>query len=215
MTRSYTDISHFRAPYKNAAVSGYGCVGLGCNGYGADAAPPPFYVTSSDGSMTLSPHWADLLTAALMNYLAHTQQALPGGVGIEVALQPYTAEQIAQAATSPEMKNSLFQSSAAGRLQELVAQDNAVFLSPQAVMALLKGEGIPAGHNKMIAFSGGSQGAKDVSKSMVLVGGSAVSEASLFGIPVKTLLIVGGVAIVGTLAYKSMKKSGRSTAMSL
>lgn len=60
---AYTDVSHFRAPYKNAVFSGYG----GWGGYGAagdpapapagapEAAAAPLFTTDPDGIRVLTP----------------------------------------------------------------------------------------------------------------------------------------------------------------
>jgi len=118
---AYTDISHFRAPYKNAVISGFGSAAT-------------FGLVEKDGFFHIDPARKNTFLMSLAGYAA-----VPSNVGSDpetVTLHKFTPEQLAAAAASPEQSQLLQAQSAATWVVTQEAQGKVVAASNATVSAV-------------------------------------------------------------------------------
>lgn len=182
---AYTDISHFRAPYKNAYVSGFG----------QDEDPiVAFLAVDKTGTTRLRPDAQAQFIAAL-----NQQVAVDPGPG--------------QAAKDQDQVNivpqGLFDGTGVNAAQwagDKHAQGKVVFADRPTAIAILTGTSTVSGMGSLFAFDQGSEEAKQ-SKAigMVVIAGTPGEEGS----GLSTALLVGGAAAllgVGFLLMRGKKK---------
>ncbi len=207
---AYTDISHFRAPYKNAYIAGFGAE----QGVPAPPPPPPtngevtaeMLVTTDDrGYRFVKKELQPILEKTLQNY----GTTFLGGVGNQVKIAPYTPEQLAAAATDPKAKAFLDSMSASTWIKKQVDGGQVVFATVGTLVAITSGVAV-SGADTMGTWPAGSEEAKEAAKSPIGVviagdpdGGFAIAAMG----PVAIALVA--VAAVGGVYYLATRKKGR------
>jgi hypothetical protein len=179
---AYTDISHFRAPYKNAYIAGFGgsspMHGYGNYGYGVDqpAAPPPpppngvvvpngngapispFVVKDDRGYFLVKP----AVREQLMKTLATYGTTFLGGPTNRHIIKPIAPELLA--ATDPQSKAYVEGFNAAKWVKDQVAAGQVVFGLQTLLTGVLSGQAVPENQSELGVFPMGSQEAKDAAK---------------------------------------------------
>lgn len=112
MVPGYTDISHFRAPYKNSAIY------TGVGAADASSALAQVTVTDDQGRVLYKPEVQDVIKASLKGYAAVWLSDRA------VALEPLTAEQQAAIAQNPDYAKQI---SAEAWFDKKLSDGNVVF----------------------------------------------------------------------------------------
>lgn len=181
MVPGYTDISHFRAPYKNSYIY---------TGVGADESGPPMALSQSTELKGGLVHWkpdvADTIITGLKAYNAIflSERA--------VQLVPFTAEQ----AASAELVET---QSAAAWLQRELKRGNIVFATPGVVFPV-------AGLSRQLAAVPKSD--KETIKMTSAIAPILATPSMLAGL--MTPLALAGVALVGGVALWAIVAGLRS-----
>lgn len=220
---AYTDISHLRAPYKNAYIAGFG----------QEAPPPPapppppsngaaitngattngvsekqFVETDSEGYRFVAPSARPTLMKLLEGY----STIVMGGTFNQVAIQPFTQQEIQAAQADPKAAALLKSRSARAWIGKQVAEDKVVFMSMPALVAILTGQPLPEGAGQLGTFPVGSEDAKEAARAPfgVVVAGHPETMAGQalamltgpIGIAAMAAVAVGGI-------YLCTRKRGR------
>jgi len=136
---AYTNVAHFRAPYKNSVISGY-------DGFGAEPVaiepaplPPSGAVVLDDGKWSLAPGARDALMNKLKGYSAiwigtPTQDLSRADaeayyLPVDVKVAPFTEEELQIAASDPSAAKMLEQRSAYNFCKEQMASGRTVLAS--------------------------------------------------------------------------------------
>lgn len=208
---AYTDISHFRAPYKNAMIAGFGQNSQETP-MTTVATPPPApggltesqYVTKDEaGNRFLRAEIKPLVMETLS--VTNTVFIGPG----KVQLQRLTPEQIQAAATDPTMKAIIESNNAKAWVEREVKAGKVVFMSVATLFKVMSGAGQFDQYDQLASMEPGKE-AQDAAQfpTMVVIGGKPGGSlmASLGG----PLGIAVGVAAIGGIAmYLSKRKKGR------
>jgi hypothetical protein len=211
---AYTDISHFRAPYKNAYIAGYGAVDPSASN-GAAASPEAAYVAvdKSTGYRTVRASMRDKLMTNLKGY----RVIVLGGQFNNVKLQPYTAEEFELAKTNTQMQQIMASTNAAGWVDKQVKEKKAVFALTSTLLAVMTHSPLTEGSDTLGTFPAGSDEAKEAAKSpmgVVIAGMGGGLSLAMFGGPVGVAAIaavaVGGVYYLSTRRGRSSGGSSMS-----
>ena len=228
---AYTDISHFRAPYKNAYFSGYGAdVTPGTPPPPPEPEPlPPLLTTATmvtqgkDGYRRLKPEFQGLIDNILASEWA-TGPEQAGGVELKPMTEVFTSEQLAATATDPKMRAAIAARSAYAWSQKQ-AKDGRVVLIHDATLNLLVSAGLmkttglptrllsaPLVLGSLDKASPKLQEAKGVANSAVVLAGtpSDATEKTAGAqkeLPLATVgIALGAVVIVGGVYLLTRKK---------
>jgi hypothetical protein len=134
---AYTDVSHFRAPYKNSwpytGISGLGEeVPVGPNGLEEHIEPGQellhFVLRDEQGRMVYIEEVAEVIVKNLAGARAIWLSDRA------VALEPFTAEELAAAAADPGAAEMLAQQSGKTWLEQKLQEGNVVFATPGVVL---------------------------------------------------------------------------------
>ena len=154
---AYTDIAHFRAPYKNSYFGQ------------DDLTPPPppngnglteaaFIDVSDAGTRRLKPSVQSLINNTLMGSYAAIHV---GGEYNQANLVPFTAEEMAMANTDPAAAAVLRSRSAGTWVNQQVQAGNVVFAAMPTVVALMTGQALATGADQLGTFPSGSDAAQE------------------------------------------------------
>jgi hypothetical protein len=209
---AYTDISHFRAPYKNAVISGFGV---------EQPAPPPpppapgaptveMYVTTDDrGYRFVNKELQPILDKTLEHY----GTVFIGGIGNNVKISPYTPEQLATAKADPAAAAFLKSMSAKTWIDKQVDEGQVVFATVGTLVAIMSGVSVP-GSDMLGTWAAETPEAKDAAKSPigVVIGGDPDGRGMLAAAmgPVAIALVAAGV--IGGVYWLATRKKGAPTA---
>lgn len=209
---AYTDISHFRAPYKNAVISGFGV---------EQPQPPPpppapgaptveMFVTTDDrGYRFVKKELQPILNKTLENY----GTVFIGGVGNNVKISAYTPEQLAAAQSDPAAAAFLKSMSAKTWIDKQVDEDQVVFMGVGTLVAILSGQPLPPGADMLGTWAAETPEAKEAAKSPigVVIGGDPDGGISLATVgPIAIAVVAAGV--IGGLYWLATRKKGAPTA---
>lgn len=218
---AYTDISHFRAPYKNAYISGYGQEPaqsvLIVNGAPPPAPPPTpappgtpsaaMYVTKDERGY----HFVKKeLQPILMKTLEQYGTTFIGGPGNNVKITPYTPEQLNAGKADPKAAAFLKSMSAAEWVKKQVSDGQVVFMMVGTLVAVMSGMATP---DAMLGtWPAGSKEAQEAAKAPfgVVVGGDPDGGVTLAGIGPVAIALVAAAAVGGI--YLLTRKRGRRPA---
>jgi hypothetical protein len=209
---AYTDISHFRAPYKNAVIGGFGAEQV------PTPPPPPnggptveMYVSTDDrGYRTVNKQLQPILNKTLEHY----GTVFIGGAGNNVKISPYTPEQLAAAKADPAAKAFLDSMSAATWVKKQVDAGQVVFATVGTLAAVLSGASVP-GSDMLGTWPAGSDQAKEAAKSPigVVIGGDPEGAFAFAAMgPVAIALVAAGVVGAGYWFMTRKKGGGRGRA---
>lgn len=210
---AYTDISHFRAPYENVVISGFGQ-----EVPPAPPAPPPPPTAAPNGLteeaiIDVSPAGIRRLKPSIQKLIDDTLMGAYGAIHIggqfnNVQLVPFTPEEMQLASTDPTAATVLRSRSAGTWCAQQVKAGNVVFMSMTTAVALMSGQPLPPGADQLGTFPSGSDQAIAAAKSPlgVVLKGDPGGEVAIAGLGVG--LIVAGVLVVGGLAFMAMRKKG-------
>jgi hypothetical protein len=229
---AYTDISHFRAPYKNAYIAGFGgssMRGYGYYGYGdaVPATPPPppngtivngngngaaispFVVKDERGYFLVKPAVRDQLMKTLATY----GTTFLGGPTNRHIIRPYPPEMLA--ATDPTTKAIVESMNAAKWVKDQVAAGQVVFGLQSLLTGVLSGQAVPDDQSELGVFPVGSMEAKDAAKApfAVVFGGDPDKKVAApgedwmakVGGPIG-IAVIAGVAVGGIYLLTRKKK---------
>jgi len=212
---AYTDISHFRAPYKNAMISGYGAEEVTPpppppNGNGATN---PFVTTDKRGYNFV----ASSIKPMLMQTLGMYGFIFQGGQFNNVKLTPFTNEELTIAASNPQAKAILDSRKATNWIAEQVDAGQVVFMNQVTLAAIMSGQALPAGSDQLGTFPAGSDQAKEAAKSplgVVVAGdpdgrGFSIAGLGPIGIAIAAVAVVGGIAVYRAYGKDKRGKAGR------
>lgn len=227
---AYTDISHFRAPYKNAYIAGFGgsaMRGYGYYGYGVDQPapppPPPNGMTTNGNGAPMSPFVVKdergyfLVKPAvrdqLMKTLATYGTTFLGGPTNRHIIKPYPPEMLA--ATDPQTKAIVESMNAAAWVKSQVDSGQVVFGLQSLLTGVLSGQAVPENQSELGVFPVGSAEAKDAAKApfAVVFGGDPDKKVAApgedwmakLGGPVG-IAVIAGVAVGGIYLLTRKKK---------
>lgn len=198
---AYTDIAHFRSPYENSVISGFGQT---------PAPPPPpelteeaIVDTSEEGYRTLKPSVQKLVMDTLTGAYAAVHM---GGEYNNAQLVPFTAEEMQLASTNPDAAAILRSRSAGTWVEQQLKDDQVVFAAMPTVMGLMSGQALAPGADQLGTFPKGSVQAKEAAKSPmgVVLAGDPEGGVTIAGLNIG--LIAVGVILVGGAAYMAMRK---------
>jgi hypothetical protein len=196
---AYVDVSHFRAPYKNAYFSGYGAV--------QTPSLKDIVVTSPDGYRRVIPSFQVTL---LDNILGEYSIVQKGNLG-HMAL--FTPEQIAAAAKDPKYAAVLRSMSAGAWARGQAEQGRLVFMAELTLYALLtnglKGPGIPDYMGFFDADDPKAASAKVPNGAILVAGGGTGGEVVTdkgFLASIGPVGVVVGVVAIGGLGYLLMNR---------
>lgn len=226
---AYTDISHFRAPYKNAYIAGFG--GNQMYGYG-DAPPTPptpppppaaptapsldMYVeTDKRGYRFVKKDLRPMLEAVLKSYSAIYITPT------RIAITPVTLAEKEHAGKDPNYAKELANRSAWKWVNDHVKAGNVAFMTTVGLAALMSGSELTHGANEIGTFKAATEQARTAAKSPlgVVVGGDPDGEGALAGMePWHMALIaagvVGGVVLIARMRKgRGRRGGGRSMTM--
>lgn len=168
MVPRYVDISHFRAPYKNSVMMGFGQA----NGNGAPGETQDPRVRKDDrGYLVIKEEMQPTLDQILLH---HTVMPIPSDKGIAVQLVRYSSENMVLARSLPDYAKHLEKASALNWTKGQV-QAGMVVLAPittiQALFGVDYSPGAPTpppypqGADFLYAVTSGSAEAKEAAKS--------------------------------------------------
>lgn len=217
---AYTDISHFRSPYENAYIAGYG--------QDAPAPPPPpngappvpangngmgkAYITtdSETGYRTVNKSVQPMLMATLAKY----GTTFIGGQFNNVLIYPFTPEQLQAAQTSPEMKKIIDAYNAKAWIEREVAKGNVVFGLSGTLVGVLTGQQLPEGSNMLGTYPAGSPEAKEAAKNPagVVWAGSPEGKGVMMAGIHPAIIAIAAAAAVGGVYLIATRKKGRGRA---
>lgn len=197
MVPRYTEISHFRRPYSNAVISGfgYGDTAVSTAPATPDAANPEAYIETDKRGYRFLKNQKDMLKGPLTLYAA-TEISTPGAP-LTAKLTRFTPEQLQAANVDAQAKKFLEAYNAGAWMERQVAAGNVVLAN--AALAPLLGWGQPLipGLDVVVAHKVGSQAAMDGAKMPVgmVVAGDPERTPGLFAMlgPVG----MAAVAVVG------------------
>lgn len=198
---AYTEISHFRAPYKNAVISGFGQEAAPTGVNPADA----FLMEDERGYRFLKPE----MHVLFMKMMEEAYGA-----------QTVTADRIKISALTPEQAASAAIPKPAAWIKKAVNDGKAVFANQALVFAVLGGTAIPTGVDELGSSKSGSEAAKtsakdygliviagDPDKRIAGISSSSSGEGFLAGLgPAGTAAVAAAVIGVGYIALKGGKK---------
>ena len=204
---AYTEISHFRAPYKNAVISGFGQEAA------ASSAPDPasaFLMTDERGYRMLKPE----IHVLFMEMMANAYGA-----------ETITADRIKISPVTPEQAASGGVPMVAPWMKKAVNDGKAVFANQALVFSVLGGTAIPSGVDEIGSAKAGSEAAKASAKDyglIVLAGdpdkdisggsksGNGAEEGFMAGLgPAGVAALAAAVVGGGYVLYQSSKKPRR------
>jgi len=211
---AYTDISHFRAPYKNAYIAGYGQEppptpngngngnGQVTNGNGAPDLAGMYVVTDERGYNLVKPAARE----TLMKNLASWGITFLGGPTNEHIIRPFAAELLQGAKEgNKEAKAVVDTANAAKFLKGSVANDQVVFGSVATLMAVIMNQPmIPEDAATLGMWPAESNEAKAAAKlpDIVVFGGDPDSKPTdwlmVGGVALAATAVVGGVYLLAT-----------------
>jgi len=189
MVPGYTDISHFRAPYKNSAVY----TGVGADGDAAAQA----VTTDDEGRVHYKPEVADVIMTSLKGYAAVWLSDRA------VALTPLTPEQQAAVDANADYGKQILASAWA---EKKLSEGNVIFATLGVVFP-------SAGLNRQLAAVPEDDASTVTMTSHIAPILATPSFLSRIGTPVAmaAALVVGGIAVYAI--YSGMrKKKGRYAA---
>jgi hypothetical protein len=181
---AYTDISHFRAPYKNAYIAGFGgssMRGYGHYGYGTEvppAAPPPppnGAVVPNGNGAPLSPYVVrdergyflvkPAVREQLMKTLSTYGTTFLGGPTNRHIIKPFAPEILAAAQAGDANAKALVDGyNAAKWVKDQLAAGQVVFGLQTLLTGVLSGQAVPENQSELGVFPTGSAEAKDAAK---------------------------------------------------
>jgi len=199
---AYTEISHFRAPYKNAVISGFGQ-----EAGGPDPAAA-FLMEDERGYRFLKPE----MHVLFMNMMAEAYGA-----------ETITGDRIKISALTPEQAAVAAIPRPAPWIKAAVESGKVVFANQALVFAVLGGTQIPSGVDELGSAKVGSEAAKTSAKDYGLIivagdpdkdlgGGSKKDSGEGFLAnlgPAGTAAVAAAVIGVGYVALKGAKKRNK------
>ena len=212
---AYTDISHFRAPYKNAMISGFGAEDV------TSVTPPPppppslepgapsnanpFVVTDSRGYNIVAPAIGPMLMQTLSMY----GYIFLGGAFNNVKLVPFTPEELAAAQADATAASILGARQVTKWIADQIANGNVVFMSQPTLAAIMTGQQLPPGADQLGTFPAGSDDAKAAAKAptgVVIAGDPDAGGFSIAGLGPVGIALVAAAAVGGVYLYRRSKK---------
>lgn len=208
---AYTEISHFRAPYKNAYIAGFG----------AETAPPtPTVTTETPGG---GPAQAQLVTVdekgyrsinknvrpLIMNALMFYGTTFIGGPTNTVKIAPFTAEMLAAAKDGNAQAQAIVGGMNARTWAEKQASDGkVVFMWVTTLLTLASGQVPGPGADELGTWGTGTANAKEAAKSPlgVVLAGNPEGGLSMAGLGGPILVAVVAAAAVGGVYYLVKRK---------
>lgn len=167
---AYTEISHFRAPYKNSVISGFG-----------EVAPNPseaYLTTDARGYKYLKPEMQTLFMKAMDEAYVRTQLSAD-----RQKISALTPEQISAMAADPVAKAAMEGQLVGPWIRSKVKDGHVVFANQALVFSVLGGVAIPSGVDEIACAKSGSAAAKQAAKDygLVILGGDPDMDLSQTG----------------------------------
>lgn len=217
MVPAYTEISHFRAPYKNAYIAGFGQAAPALAVPPLAPPPPPgglaegaVVTTDERGYRFIKPEVRTLVIEALKRY----STTFLGGPFNNVKLTPFTSEQISASQTDPAAKAFMDSVSAFNWIKQQESANNVVFMSMPTLVAIMSGQVLPPGADMLGTFPVGSNEAKEAAKSPlgVVAAGDPEGKSMLAGFGPFGIALIAAAAVGGIWYLAKKSRDRRRTA---